>query len=328
MIEVLSCGALTTVQDLGRSGHRRVGVGLSGAMDPVALRTANALLGNDPNAACIEITASAFRARFQGDIAFAICGSDAAAELSGLPIPPWWAHRARGGDELTLRAPKTGMRTYLSVRGGIDVPFVLGSRSTDVKSAFGGHEGRMLQGGDRLGWCPAVPAPLPERGFGVTPANQALTVAAPCGSTSSVIAVRVIPAAQYDDFPPSMLELFWGNEWVVRPESNRMGLRLSGPDLIPSRHEELLSHGILPGVVQVPPGGQPIVQACDANTVGGYPKIAVVIEPDLWRLGQVRLGGRIRFVEAGRADAEAAAAQLDDYLLRIQRSARLARGLQ
>ncbi|KAA2213033.1 biotin-dependent carboxyltransferase family protein [Pseudoroseomonas oryzae] len=320
MIEILAATPLSSVQDLGRSGVRRYGIGVSGAMDPMALSAANLLLGNERGAAGIEITASPLRLRFLADTAFSLCGADGAATLDGLPLPPFWAMAARAGQELSVRAPRAGMRAYLAVAGGIDVPVVMGSRSTDLKTGFGGHEGRGLAAGDRLPiGTPAAPPRIPEGGFGVAP---------PAGmplSEADTTEVRVIRAAQYGRFPEAAHETFWSTAWTLRPDSNRMGFRLAGPALIPVERVELLSHGILPGVVQVPPAGEPMIQLNDANTCGGYPKMGVVIGADLWRLGQLRLGGGLRFAEATREEALAARAANEAYLAGVSRASRLAR---
>ncbi|QEL27364.1 biotin-dependent carboxyltransferase family protein (plasmid) [Bosea sp. F3-2] len=323
MIEILSCGALATVQDLGRFGHRRLGVGTAGAMDVLALQIGNLMLGNGPGDAAIEITASGMRVRLETDTAFALTGAEAVADLDGLAIPPWWAHAAKAGSELTIRSPKVGLRTYLALRGGIAVPEILGSRSTDLKSGFGGHEGRSLKAGDRLPCGLAEPLNLPYRGFGVKAPMQSL---GPIGPEDEATVVRAIPAAQHESFTADARAAFWSAPWKLRPDSNRIGFRFEGPELVAGHRRELLSHGILPGVVQVPPGGQPIVQMRDGNTAGGYPKIAVVIEADLWRLAQIRLGGRVRFLEVDRDAGLAAEAEISGYLGRIKHDARLASG--
>ena len=294
MIEIMSTGALATVQDLGRRGALKWGVGSSGAMDDLALSSGNILLGNAEDAAAIEIQIFPFQIRFLEDCAFAVTGADCAATLNGLPLPPWWVQEAKAGDLLHLGVPRPGKwaasRAYLCLAGGIDVAPVLGSRSTQLRGAFGGLEGRALRAGDRMSAGSARAAPC--TGFGLCPPALAMPLA-----VDDVPAVRVLPAAEYEAYTQPSRESFWHQAWKITAQSDRYGFRLQGSPLSPIAPIELRSHGIVPGVIQVPPGGQPIVQMRDAQPSGGYPKIGTVIEADLWRLGQAPIGSHIRFVE-------------------------------
>lgn len=292
MLEIKSTGLANSVQDLGRRGYLEIGVSRSGAMDAVAFRTANALLGNQDEDAAIEICIFPFKARFTQDTTFACTGADTVIRLDDVPIPCWWGRPVRAGQALTIEPPTQGARVYLAVAGGVDVPEVLGSRSTDLKGGFGGLEGRGLRRGDTL---TAIGHDARRRmtvGLGCVPPEAELRRGA---NPSDAVALRVLPAAQYDEFGESARATFFGMGYQVTPESNRMGYRLSGQSLERSNSRELLSHGIVPGTVQVPPSGQPILQLAEANTCGGYPKIATVIEADLWKLGQARIGQQLRF---------------------------------
>jgi biotin-dependent carboxylase-like uncharacterized protein len=296
MIEILSNSALSTVQDLGREGGMRWGVGTSGAMDPLALAVGNLLLGNEESAAGIEVPVFPFRARFVEDCAFAITGADCAATLDGRPLMAWGSYEARGGQVLTLGLPQPAAwraaRAYVCLAGGVDVPPVLGSRSTQLRGAFGGLDGRALRKGDTL--RAGAPGRAARRtGIGVVP--PALQLPLDAGGCP---AVRVLPAAEYECYTPASRDAFWRTEWKVTPQSDRYGYRLAGEAALqPVAALEMRSHGIVPGVIQVPPGGQPIVQMRDAQPSGGYPKIGTVIEADLWRLGQSPIGSRVRFIE-------------------------------
>ena len=312
MIEILSSSALSTIQDGGRLGHYRDGVGRSGAMDPVALAVGNGLLGNTRNAAALEIPLMPFAVRFDVDIDIAIVGADCSARLGGVELPPDWAIRARAGQILSLSAPLSGCRAYLCVGGGLDVPEILGSRSTQLRERFGGLAGRMLQKGDRLR-AMRTDSVLPEGGIGAMPPEKAL----PLGDDAAVH-VRVLPAAEFPLFVKDARQDLWSAEWTVTSQSNRAGYRLSGPELRLEAPVELRSHGVVPGVIQVPPGGAPIIQLADAATMGGYPKIGAVIEADLWRLGQARPGTRLRFDETKYAEALAASVELDAYLAEFE----------
>ncbi|MGE4243804.1 biotin-dependent carboxyltransferase family protein [Ramlibacter sp.] len=313
MIEILSGGAINAVQDLGREGWQAIGVSRGGAMDAHALATANAMVGNDDGAAGLEIALFPFRMQFRRDAYFACTGARVSWKLGRLERTGWWAAPARAGDTLTLEMPQAGARAYLAFSGGIDVPCVLGSRATDLKGGFGGYKGRGLRKGDLV--------PLADR---ERPRER------PVGTTSSVrssfweeaiagcATVRVLPAAEYGEFTPEARAAFEATEYRLTTDSNRQGYRLQGPELAMTARRELLSHGILPGTVQVPASGQPIIQLAEANTCGGYPKIANVIEADLWRLGQLRPGQRIRFARTDHSSAVAALAELAAEHARIR----------
>lgn len=315
MIEILSSPSLATVQDLGRTGFYRYGVSRSGAMDRLALVIGNLLLGNDRNAAGLEIPILPLRLRFDVDINFALTGADCNAALDGRPLPPFWATRARAGDVLTLDAPRSGCRAYLCFAGGIDVPEVLASRSTQLREAFGGVQGRALAKGDRIA-AGDNDIQLPEGGLGALPPASALG-----GPNTTGTAVRVIPAAEYSDYDDASQAAFWSADWKVTVQSNRAGYRLDGPDLRLARPLELRSHGVVPGVIQVPVGGQPIIQLADAATMGGYPKIGVVIDADLWRIAQAHPGETLRFVQTDMAGAASAHEETEAYLAALAQAA-------
>jgi 5-oxoprolinase (ATP-hydrolysing) subunit C len=328
MIEILSSSALATVQDLGRTGALQWGVGTSGAMDPLALASGNLLLGNDAGAAAIEVPVFPFQVRFTEDCAFALTGADCAARLDDGPLLPWWTYQARAGQVLKLGLPQSGAwrasRAYLCLGGGVDVPVVLGSRSTQLRGAFGGHAGRALRQGDRL----AVTARGGHRGglhrlggFGIMPPALSMPL-----HVDGVPAMRVLPAAEYPLFTEASRAAFWAEAWKITAQSDRYGYRLAGKPIEATTAIEMRSHGIVPGVIQVPPGGQPIVQMRDAQPSGGYPKIGTVIEADLWRLGQAPIGSRVRFVETTWDEAVAALDQARAWLDEVRRLIDLQRG--
>lgn len=291
MIEILRAGPLATVQDLGRPAWRDRGFSQCGALDDVALQAGNLLLGNPPDAAGLEFTLGGAALRFHADAWIALTGTDAEASLDGRPLRPGWRCAVRAGQRLDIAAPRERMRSYVTVAGGIAVPEVLGSRSTDLKARFGGLDGRALSAGDRL---PVGAAPrLPSRPAGLRLPDWSATV-------------RVLPGTEYAEFDAASRQALLATDWTVTPQSDRMGYRLAGPALRRERGDELASHGVLPGVVQVPPSGQPIVLLADAQTTGGYPKIAVVIRADLWKLAQLRLGATLRLLPCSPAEAVAA----------------------
>jgi 5-oxoprolinase (ATP-hydrolysing) subunit C len=313
MIEILSAAPLMMIQDMGRSGNYRYGVCRSGAMDRVALAVGNALLGNDEDAAALEIPMPPVRVSFRSDINFALTGADCAATIDGRPVPPWWAMQARAGQVLSLAPLRSGACSYLCLEGGVDVPEVLGSRSTQLREGFGGLDGRPVTAGDSLDAI-RNDVILPPDGVGAVPPQATLAFADQPG-----IVLRVIPAAEYESYTTASQKAFWSSEWQVTAQSNRAGFRLAGPELALAHPLELRSHGVVPGVIQVPPGGQPIIQLADAATMGGYPKIGTVIEADLWRIGQARAGDRLRFVETDYGAAIDALDAIRRYLDDLRR---------
>lgn len=293
----MTSSTLNLVQDIGRFGLLSQGVSRSGAMDPQALRVGNALLGNAEGAAGIEINVFPIRVRFAQATGFACTGADCPLSLDDTPTAGWTAQKAFAGQTLTIQRPRRGTRAYLCFTGGIDVEPVMASRATDLKGGFGGFSGRSLQRGDRL--TLGTPAGLPLV-FSVAPAERrALWQELATGS----VKVRVLPGAEYQAFTTFARQQFIERSYVITADSNRVGYRLSGEALALTQPLELRSHGILPGTVQVPPAGQPIIQMAEANTCGGYPKIANVIEADLWRLAQAPIGTRVLFSLATRAEA-------------------------
>ncbi|MDR3099009.1 MAG: biotin-dependent carboxyltransferase family protein [Paraburkholderia sp.] len=333
MIEVLRAGLLTTVQDLGRPGYRHLGVATGGALDTLALEVGNRLVGNRHDAAGLEITFGPVALRFSRATRVAITGTEFGATLAGRPVWSWWSLPVAAGEVLTLNGAKRGMRAYVCVAGGIDVLPMLGSRSTDLAAGFGGLAGRALKDGDRL----ATGASLAAGGerASLAPGAPPFGVKAPalCSFVYPeetphrrgrhpdgllwAVPVRVLPGPEYDSFTAESQRAFWSDEWLVTPNSNRMGYRLEGTPLARKTGNDLLSHAVLPGTIQVPPNGQPIVLMSDAQTTGGYPKIGAVIRADLWKLAQVRLSTGLRFIEATPAVARRALQEERAYLRQI-----------
>lgn len=275
---------LTTVQDLGRFGFQCFGVPVSGAMDSYAIRSANFLLGNDEKCACLEMTLMGPTLKAVGPCEIAITGADMQPTLNCERIDTWTARPMKIGDVLTFSAAKQGCRGYLALSGGIDVPPVLGSRSTYLRGGFGGNQGRPIRKGDPLRGTPSegkekiryvpqefIPSYGPEEEIGV------------------------ILGPQDDFFTENDVKTFLHSLYEVTPNSDRMGYRLSGPPIRHSGKPEIVSDGVAQGAIQVPGDGMPIVLMKDAQTAGGYPKIANVISPDLDVLAQLRPGDRVRF---------------------------------
>ncbi|MCU5774173.1 biotin-dependent carboxyltransferase family protein [Erwiniaceae bacterium BAC15a-03b] len=281
MLTIIRAGMSTSIQDAGRFGWRQYGIGLSGALDIPAMKTANLLVGNPQESAVLEITLGQFSAEFGRDGWIALTGAGCHAEIDGKAVWTGWRTAVKAGQRLTLAMPQRGMRSYLALDGGFDLPPLLGSLSTDLKAGFGGQHGRRIEDGDQL--------PL-------LPATRRFTKPAGVRQLLWGNRVRALPGPEYHEFSRESQEAFWRSAWKLSPQSNRMGYRLHGRTLTRNSSRDMLSHGLLPGVVQVPPGGQPIVLMSDAQTTGGYPRIACVIEADLYHLAQVRLGEPLHFV--------------------------------
>ena len=282
-VTVLRPGPLTTVQDEGRFGFLAQGIGSAGAMDTRAWREGNALVGNTRGQAGLEMTVLGAQLRFDADTLCALTGADMPASLDGTPVPRYTAFIVRAGQTLTIGAAKSGCRGYLAAAGGIDVPPVMGSRSTDRRCSLGGFEGRALKAGDVL------PVGAPE-GDIYSLAGRSL----PAPVFESEVTVLAVPGPQTEPFTERGLRDFFSCAYTVTPDSDRMGLRLSGT-AVENTGTDIISDGIVPGAVQVPRSGQPIVLMADRQTTGGYAKIAVVCSFELWKLAQCRPGDRVRF---------------------------------
>ncbi|MFN8619225.1 MAG: biotin-dependent carboxyltransferase family protein [Chloroflexota bacterium] len=310
MLEILGPGLHTTIQDAGRPDATWLGVPASGACDPLALAAANVLLGNPPDAAAIEMTLLGPELAVLAPCVIALAGADLQAKVleDGRRLRPGTTHLLRAGSTLTFGAARDGARGYLALAGGVDVPAVLGSRSTAPQGGFGGIEGRPLQEGDLL--RPAHPDVLGLGGRSWPGPGPSSGVALHIGPRT----VHVIEGPHAREFPPDALELLLTTAWTVTPRSDRMGVRLGGPPLPAPDGAEPASLGMTWGAIEVPAGGAPIILLADHPTVGGYRVIAVAASVDRPVLGQLRAGDEVRFaridVDRARALARDAATAL------------------
>jgi biotin-dependent carboxylase-like uncharacterized protein len=294
VIEVVKAPPFATIQDLGWRTGRSIGLPRGGAMDPLALAAANAVAGNAAGAAAIEWALGAGTLRFDAETVIVV-GGRADVQVDGREAAPFAAIAVKAGAVLSVTPKPDGRFVYLAVRGGIDVPELLGSRSTYLPGGFGGHEGRRLKTGDRLPVGPARP------GARLDPDNVFRLEEAP----PAVVALRVTRGPQWFRFDAATRAEFFAGVYDVSPASDRMGYRLSGPP-IPSRETATLpSEAACPGAVQIPDDGQPIVLMPDGPTVGGYPKLVVVVRNDLRLLAQRPPGCQVRFVEVSLEEARA-----------------------
>lgn len=303
-------GPLTTVQDRGRYGYGRYGVPPSGALDSFSLRIGNLLVGNPEDEACLEITLMGLKARALTDLVIAITGADLQPHLNDHPMETWRSHVLRKGEIISFKRPKTGLRAYLALGGGISLPLVMGSKSTNLSSKFGGFGGRPLQKGDLLSsdsphlhlkadgrvfdpeWIPSYPKDW---------------------------VLKVVFGPQDDDFTEEGRNSFLHSSFKVTPQLDRTGIRLAGPAIQRKAgiEESIISEGVVSGTIQVPGDGQPIIILGETVT-GGYRKIATVITADLSFLGQIKPGEQIKFQEVSMDEASQALREVEGRIRRFR----------
>jgi len=314
-IQVLRPGLLMTVQDMGRHGHQHMGLCPGGAMDPLALTLANALVGNDHGAAALELTVLGPDLLFERDTLVALVGAEFEADM---PINrPVLVAR---GSRVSISRAARGARGYLAIAGGIAVEEVLGSRSTYLPGGFGGLDGRVLKRGDVLPLAPDAVKLSRERfaslknkdrrGSSVRWHVPPLTV-----PDREPIVLHAIEGEHFGDFDANMQRVFFDTIWRVTPDSNRMGYRLAGPPLTRTKSDEILSGPTALGSVQVPANGVPIALMADHQTTGGYPRIAEIASADVPRLAQIAPGGTLHFA---RTTLEMAAELRKDARTRME----------
>lgn len=284
-VEVIATGPLSTVQDLGRPGNAGIGVGVSGAADRGALRSANRIVGNPEDAACVEVTLGGFAARASAPLTIAVTGAPCPVTVDGRAAAPHSVVRVPAGAEFRLGTPGRGLRSYVAVRGGIAVAPVLGSRSTDVLAGLG----------------PEILRPHTVLPVGPPPEEFPVVDSVPVRPLpTDTVSLRVVPGPRDDWFTTGALETLLGERYTVTSECDRVGMRLDGPELPRSGVGELPSEGMMPGALQVPPTGTPTLFLADHPVTGGYPVIAVVLGSDVDKAAQARPGMRLRFTPSRR----------------------------
>lgn len=298
IVEVVDAGLAVTIQDRGRTGYRNIGVPVSGALDPSLMTAANALLGNDPDAAVLEVCLGGPSLKaLSGTVRISLAGELSAQVVNArgrvLKVLPWQTATLFPGDVVRIGGVAGGVG-YVGITGGFQVPLQLGSRSTYLRARIGGVQGRALSIGDCLPCDPLSGDPWLEY----------------CGTLPWPVEsgpIRVLAGPQDDYFTPDAGAAFFGRPYQVTRDMDRMGIRLDGEKLHHNdKGAEIVSDGVAPGSIQVPANGQPIVLMADCQTSGGYPKIATIIRADLLRLAHVRPGDEIRFSAVDHAQAAAA----------------------
>ncbi|HXE81508.1 MAG TPA: biotin-dependent carboxyltransferase family protein [Vicinamibacterales bacterium] len=305
-IAVRRAGLLTSIQDGGRWGHQAIGVPTAGPMDAWSHRLANLLAGNAATAAALEITATGPDLEFDAPARVAIAGAEFEGTLDGSPWSSPVVLDVRGGSRLTFGVRRRGFRAYLAVAGSLDVPPVLGSRSTDLRSGIGGLDGRPLRDGDTL----VVSTDRTSRRHAVSPPALRLPESGACR-------LRVIPGPDAD--PPDAFRVLIEHQFTVSPQSDRMGYRLRGVP-VPSDRAPRLSTPVAMGAIQLPPDGNPVLLMAERQTTGGYPIVAVVISADLPLAGQLAPGDRASFSPCTEEAALAALIAREQPLLALEAS--------
>jgi biotin-dependent carboxylase-like uncharacterized protein len=326
MIRVLKAGALSQLQDLGRYGYQRYGVPVNGVMDEWSHRIANILVGNDEAVATLECTLTGPELRFEHDSLIALCGADLQARVDGEPVPLGQPLLLRAGATLGFGERRRGARVYLAIRGGFDVPVVMGSASTFARGGFGGLHGRALVKGDRL--------PLgAAHGHGYP---RALRLLVQCGTSfvtaaafdipapaASLDSLRFVEGPQWQAFTPAARATFTEQPFEISTQSDRMGYRLRGAALALAEPLEMISEAVSFGTVQVPPDGNPIILMADRQSAGGYPKIGYVAGVDLPLLAQAMPGEQLRFTPIGLDQAQALYLEREAMLARLREQVEL-----
>jgi biotin-dependent carboxylase-like uncharacterized protein len=303
ILEIVDPGLLLSIQDGGRPGLAAEGVTQGGAADRYSVAVANALVGNPSDAAALEATILGPTVLALAPVTLGLGGTMAGTIVeTSERVGPGSTVTLETGERFAL-APATGARGYLAVPGGIDVPLVLGSRSTALGAGFGGLDGRALRAGDRL--STSDERTMPPARWPDTPAPATVSAKQP---------LRVLPGPHVADLGGGALDAFLATEWTVSPASDRVGLRLDGDRIGGEAAAELPSHGVTGGTIQLPPDRRPIVLLVDHQPTGGYPIVAVVITADLDRLGQLAPGATAWFERTTREEARAALKRQDDAL--------------
>ncbi len=294
---VLEAGLLTTVQDLGRAGHLRYGIPASGPVDREAFILANRLVGNPATAAGLECTLMGPTLQMMEESVVAVTGAEVPLTVNKREFPRWTAIRVGVGDVVKIGPSRSGVRAYLALAGGVEVPPVLGARSTYLRGRLGGYRGRPLERGDLL--SVGVPPVEPHRLEGRAVRPEMIP------DYGDGVEVRVILGPQDDCFTREGIATFLQGPYEMTHQSDRMGARLRGPVIAHTRGHDIISDGVPLGGVQVAGDGQPIVLLVDRQSTGGYTKIATVCSFDVGRVGQVRPGQRLRFRQIGVGEAHA-----------------------
>ncbi len=284
-IRIIKAGLQTTVQDNGRWGYQKFGMPVSGAMDVSSLNLANKLVNNSLNEACLEATIDGPTIEFYSDTYISICGANMQAQINNANIEMYKSLQVKSGDILSFKGLVNGCRTYIAFSGGVQVPEVMGSKSTYLKGKLGGFKGRELKSRDEL-----------EIGTYNNPEIKEIS-SDKITEFKDCFTARIIAGPETGYFTLKGLETFLYTEYTLSQQCDRMGYRLSGAKIEHKSKADIISSGIAFGTIQVPSHGEPIIMMADRQTTGGYPRIACVVSADLPYIAQLKPGDKIRFKE-------------------------------
>lgn len=310
-IKIISPGLMTTVQDLGRYGYQQYGVSVSGAMDYAAARLANILAGNDENEGLLEITLIGPKIEFLNDTVIALTGGGMGFLINDIPIDMNKSLAVKTGDILSFNRINNGCRCYIAFAGGIDIPVIMGSKSTFLKAGMGGYEGRALKEGDILN----IGSPSASL-FNLSGRETENFY----DYGSNKVKLRVVLGSQDDAFTNEGIETLFSNEYTVTNNSDRMGYTLEGAAIQHKEGADIISDGIAMGAIQVPSKGNPIIMMADRQTTGGYTKIGNVITVDLPKIAQAKPGDKIIFEEISLLEAHKLFKQLEEKFTALKAS--------
>lgn len=293
-IKFLNGGFLTTIQDMGRTGYQESGMSVSGVMDQRSAALANILVGNDENEGVLEITLMGPMAEFTAENIIAVTGGNLGPKLNGKDLPMYQAVEVHKGDSLSFSGMFSGSRAYMAFAGGLDIPVVMGSKSTNLKSKVGGYEGRKLGAGDEISFA-SPKTSLP---------NMRLRKIKQDDFAATEQTLRVVMGPQDDYFTEKGIETFLTETYTFTNESDRMGCRCEGEVIEHKAGGDIITDGIAFGAIQVPSHGKPIIMMADHQTTGGYTKIAGVISVDLPKVAQSRPGYKVKFQKVSIEEAQ------------------------
>jgi biotin-dependent carboxylase-like uncharacterized protein len=300
-IKIISSGFFTTVQDRGRYGYRGFGMPVSGAMDFFSHMAGNLLVGNDPREASLEITMKGPEIKFSRRTMISITGAEMNPVINGKPVEMWTSIIAGRGDKLSFGSLTSGARSYLSFAGGIDVPEIMGSRSTYIRGGIGGHMGRKLEENDNIRLFPAITMFRKKHRLPLSLIPE----------WRAEMALHIIKGVDFDEFSTESSDILLNSIFEVTNYSDRMGIRLSGPHLTHRNKADVISYPLVPGTIQVPGDGNPVIMLADSQTIGGYTQIANIITADIWKAGQLKPGDKVQF---GMVEPDEAINYLSDLL--------------
>ena len=303
MIKVIKPGVQLSVQDLGRTGYRHLGVSKTGSLDPYSQIIANRLINNNDNDAVLEITVGLCELTFLCSTVISLHGADLQASIDGEPIYPGWSYNVKANQTMCFNTGRAGLRAYLAVKGGIKTPLIMESRATDLNACFGGLNGNALSAGDILPIDEYINNDFKQTGA-LTPAKRQI--------------IRVHSSPHSNTLGQEITDTFVNTRFKVSHNSNRMGVRLENAASSLTHTHSLPSIGVSPGSIQLPPNGEPIVLLNDAQTTGGYPLLGTVIEADLHQFAQFRPGDSVKFEYVTFEDAAKAQRKLNGHLEQLK----------